>query len=153
GSVGNKLNVPGGNFKIAGGSVGNDAIVQNLVSTARAKLTMSSGAIGDRFRVQGYFSQPNPNVAPVIGPAPVEISGGTVGDGFSAGIASIVNISGGTFRDLFVAEKGSTINLFGTSFFINGAPIPGLIRNVPYSITTRDVTLSGFFVDGSPFSF
>lgn len=153
GAVGAMLNVAGGTFKITGGSIGDDAIVQCPVSTARAKLTINSGAIGNHFRVQGYFSQPNPDVAPVIGPATVEISGGTIGVGFSAGISSIVNISGGNFGDLFVAEKGSTINLFGTSFFVNGDPIPGLIRDMPYTITNRDVTLSGLFIDGAPFSF
>ena len=153
GSLGNKLNVAGGTFTNSGGAIGSNAIVQSLVSTARAKLTMTSGSIGDHFRVQGYFSQPNPNIAPVIGPATFEISGGTIGSNFSAGISSIVNISGGTFGDLFVAEKGSTINLFGTSFLLGGNPIPGLTLGVPFTVTNRDVTLSGFLVDGSPFSF
>lgn len=43
----------------------------------------------------------------------VNISGGTVGDDFSAYRGSIVNVSGGIIGDFFIASDGSVINLSG----------------------------------------
>jgi hypothetical protein len=153
GSIGDRLRVTGGSITMSGGSIGANAQVTSLSSTARGRFKITGGSVGDGFRVQGYFSQPTPTATPVVGPATVDILGGTFGDRFTAGVAGIVNISGGLFGESFVAEKGATINLFGRSFAIDGMPMTGLIRDVPFTVSMRDVTLSGVLADGSPFSF
>jgi hypothetical protein len=51
------------------------------------------------------------------------------------------------------AAIGSQVNLVGTEFLLGGQPIAGLALNQPFTINDRNTTLSGVFVDGSPFSF
>ena len=83
----------------------------------------------------------------------VNISGGSVGDSFVASFRSVVNISGGSFGEGFTAQNGSSINLFGSEFFLDGVPMDSLAAGEAVTIVERDVTLSGVFTDGSPFSF
>ena len=83
----------------------------------------------------------------------VNISGGTVGSRFEARSGSQVNLSGGTVGDGFQAFSGSEVNLFGTEFFLDGMLLDELIVGEAFTITDRDVTLSGLLADGSAFSF
>ncbi|MBA4105004.1 MAG: hypothetical protein C0485_04535 [Pirellula sp.] len=153
GSIGDRLRVSGGAMTMSGGTLGDGAQVTSPTNTTLGRFKITGGSVGNGFRVQGYFSQPTPTSAPVVGPATVEILGGAFGERFTAGVASIVNISGGIFGESFVAEKGATINLFGRSFAIDGIPMSSLIRDMPFTVSMRDAMLSGVLTDGSPFSF
>jgi len=81
------------------------------------------------------------------------ILGGDLGGGFSARSGSQVNISGGTNMFAFHAFAGSEVNLFGSDFLLDGVPVAGLIEDVPTTISDRGAQLTGFYEDGSPFSF
>jgi hypothetical protein len=71
---------------------------------------------------------------------------------------AILNISGGS-QGQFAgfpqvnAIGATTLNVYGTQFLVDGAPIAGLITGVPFTITQRDVELTGLFVDGRPFKY
>jgi hypothetical protein len=65
---------------------------------------------------------------------------------------AVVNIHGGSFT-VFQGNNNSVINLFGTEFQLGGVEIPGLDMDQPFTITDRNVTLTGILADGSPFSF
>lgn len=83
----------------------------------------------------------------------INITGGAVGAGVDAFNGSTVDISGGDIGDDFDAMIGSTVNLFGSSFFLDGVELTGLVSGEAFTITDRDVTLSGLLADGSPFEF
>jgi len=85
----------------------------------------------------------------------VNISGGTIGDDFDAQNNSVVNISGGSVghRD-FDASAGSEVNLFGSDFVLDGVPLDAsLTIGDAFTIDSRNVTLSGILADGTAFSF
>ena len=48
---------------------------------------------------------------------------------------------------------GNALNLFGSHFQLDGVAIDDLRLGEQFTITDRDVTLSGLLADGSPFSF
>jgi len=84
----------------------------------------------------------------------VNISGGSFDFAFDANDGSQVNISGGTFGPDFDASSGSTVNLFVNAVAIDGVPMENdLVMGEAFAIENRDQTLSGVFVDGTPFSF
>ena len=119
---------------ISGGTVGDD-----LVTFAGGEVNISGGTIGERFDAfEGSV---------------VNIIGGTVGDNFDAFEGSVVNISGGTVGDNFDALEGSVVNIYGSEFFIDGVELDTLLLGEAFTITDRDVTLSGLLADGEQFSF
>jgi hypothetical protein len=65
----------------------------------------------------------------------------------------VINISGGSFGDGFKAEAASTINLRGISFFLEGVELTGLVPNEAFTVTDRNVTLTGVLADRSPVDF
>lgn len=94
-----------------------------------------------------------PGLQPLSG-SEVNISGGTVDDFLIANAGSEVNISGGFFGDSFKALPGSVINIRGTYFELDGDPLFEILTtDEAFTITDRDVTLTGSFTDGSNFSF
>ena len=78
----------------------------------------------------------------------MNISGGTVGDRVEARSGSEINISGGTVGDEFRATFASQLNIFGSEFFIDGVELDTLLPGEAFTITDRDVTLSGVLADG-----
>lgn len=64
-----------------------------------------------------------------------------------------IGISGGTVGDVFFAGHCSVVNVFGSEFSIDGVELDTLVPGEAFTITGRDMTLSGFFVDGEQFSF
>ena len=83
----------------------------------------------------------------------VNIGGGSVGFNFDVFEGSVVNISGGTFGNTFDAFSGSTVNFSGSEFFIEGVALDTLAIAQAFTITQRDIELSGLLADGEPFSF
>ena len=120
-------------FNVEGGVLGKGA------ETYNSEVNISDGSVGD------FFSAHLGSV--------VNISGGTIGNVFAARLGSEVNISGGTFGDSFQARFVSTVNIQGSEFSIDGTPLNNLQPGQPFTITDRDVTLSGVLADGEPFSF
>ena len=53
----------------------------------------------------------------------------------------------------FLAFDGSVVNLLGSEFSLDGELLDTLIFDDPFTISDRDVTLSGTLEDGSLFSF
>ena len=78
------------------------------------------------------------------------ISGGTIGNGFSS-LGAEVEISGGTFGNNFVIFPGSVVNVTGSQFAINGVQLTGLMIDQPFEITDRDVLFSAVLADGGLF--
>jgi len=71
---------------------------------------------------------------------------------------SVLNVSGGSvdfaeqFGGFFLQVVGSDLNVFGSDFAIDGNLVD-LTSDDPFTITDRDVTLSGLLLDGSAFSY
>jgi len=141
-----------------GGVLGSSFVAQSSSFSQPAEVNILSGTVGDAFQA-GFASR-------------INISGGVVGDFFRAKRGSLVNITGGFFGDHLVVRENAVVNIsggtfgngfnaideskvhfFGTDFLTDGNEIEGLIAGQPFAVTERDVTLSGIFADGSPFSF
>ncbi|MFO0790632.1 MAG: hypothetical protein U0805_14345 [Pirellulales bacterium] len=152
GKVGDNFGVGYGSaLAIVGGEVGNNC------EAVGATVTMTGGKLGEYF--DAFFG------------TTVNILGGTIGGGLEAHAGSTIHISGGTVLDLNAlggstvnisgglvdrissAEAGSSIHLFGTGFRLDEEPIGNLIPGEMISVRDREVYLSGWLADGSPFQF
>ena len=141
-SGGNVAAINGGGFNafsgsivnISGGDVGN-----NFEANSGSVVNVSGGNIGSPFRAN-FGSQ-------------VNISGGIFGANFEAFDGSEVNISGGVFGDNFDVSSGASVNISGSLFLIDGVELNELLPSQAFTITDRDVTLSGLLADGQSFSF
>ena len=134
GFVRDHFDAVGSVVNISGGFLGN-----NFIANSGSVVNISGGTLGISFRAEAGSL--------------VNISGGTLGDNFDAEAGSVVNISGGIPGEIFEAFAGSEVNLFGSEFFIDGLPMDNLLLDQAFTITDRDVTLSGLLADGEPFSF
>lgn len=139
----------GSTVNIQGGSVG-----RNLVAEEGSVVNISGGHVAHNFRAaEGSV---------------VSVSGGVL-DGFLVNRGSSVSISGGTWNDSIIADGDSTliisggvgsdslyvgsntnVNLIGTEFRLGG-DLLDLGLGVATIITDRDVPLTAFLADGSPF--
>ncbi len=139
GTAGSFLIGSGSEVDVSGGRVGPQEIFGD------SRLNVSGG------RVEGYGS-----FRPILANSgsEVTISGGTiVGPSIFIGGGAVANISGGTIESPIQTMNQSEVNLFGSSFRLDGAEIQGLELGVPFSVTARDVSLTGTWGDGSPFDF
>jgi hypothetical protein len=167
-AIGATVNVSGGNpgsihaftesqINIAGGSVSrlrayrgsHVNVTGGTVCCIEAKdgstINISDGTILGNNANRPIFAESGSNV---------NIAGGTVdGGNIFVSNTAVLNISGGTFNTTFQAVIGSQVNLTGTQFLLDGQQIAGLVLDEPFTITNRNVTLSGILADGSPFSF
>ena len=136
---GSEVNISGGNVScafevsnsvvnISGGTVG-----FGFLAESDSVVNISGGSI-ETFTASSRFFPSN-----VV----VNISGGTFGG----------PTFGGGFNDAFVANSGSEVNVSGSEFFIDGVELDTLQLDQAFTITDRDVTLSGLLADGEPFSF
>ena len=157
GTVGDNFGAfPGSEVNISGGTVGthfdaksgsvvniNGATVgDSFGASSGSEVNISGGTFGDYFRTRSG--------------SVVNISGGTVGDFIEIKSGSMVNISGGIFGDKFNdfdVDPGSTVNISGSEFFVDGLELDTLPSGEAFTITDRDVTLSGLLANGEPFSF
>jgi hypothetical protein len=142
---GSLMNVFGGNLGTVtafGGSVVNIAggSITDVVAYDGGTVNMSDGAVGQFFHAHNGST--------------VNVAGGAVGDFFTAHGGSVMNFSGGTIGDDLGADSGSNLNVFGTQFMLAGRDITSsLSEDVPFIVNDRNVTLTGFLADGSPFEF
>lgn len=102
----------------------------------------------------------------------VEISGGLFDTRVFAGDGSSLVVTGGTFNGLVElfgeskatirggqfagglhANAASEVNLIGREFLIDGVPVDGLTFGSEFLYSEREGTLSGVFLDNTPFSF
>ena len=83
----------------------------------------------------------------------VNISGGSVGDEVDANSGSEMNISGGSVGRDFDAFSGSEVSLFGSEFLLNDVLLESLVPGEAFTITERNVLLSGMLTDGTPLDF
>lgn len=114
-------------------------LVYSLISNG-AQVNISGGYVGGTFSSNGVDNMAN-------------ISGGVLDGPNFYHYAGTVNISGGTISGEFSARSDSMTNLFGKYFLLDGVPLSGLAEGEAFTITDRDVTLSGILSDGTPFSF
>ena len=81
----------------------------------------------------------------------LQIEGGEVAinsTSFTQGFANFANeiiLTGGAVGDFFSLQQSSQ------NFALDGVPIQGLTSNQAFTISERDVTLSGLLSDGTPF--
>lgn len=123
----------GSTVTVNGGSIG-----RYFQAYGSANVTVNGGAFDGSFRVEG---------------STVTINGGSLGSDLTVRLAGTVNVHGGEIGDGMIIEDEGTLHLFGSRFRIDGTPIIDLPFNEAYVIDDRNVTLSGFFEDGTPFSF
>ena len=170
GTVGNDLDASGSVLNISGGEVGRfldafDGSVVNIsggevggwaTAHSGSEVNISGGSVGCSFNA---FPGSEVNISGgEVGSgfdaaSEVNISGGVFGDDFAALNGSEVNISGGIIGDNFDVSSGAQVNFFGSQFFIDGVELDPLLLGHAFTITDRDVTLSGLLVDGQSFSF
>ena len=77
--------------------------------------------------------------------------GGALGAFFDAEAGGEVNISGGNLGN-FRANPDSVVNLIGRRFFLDGVELGALQEDQAFTITDRNVLLSGLLADGGQFS-
>jgi hypothetical protein len=84
----------------------------------------------------------------------VNISGGTIGGNLTTTSSSgtEVNISGGDLEGFFTIRSQVEFNLFGRYFHLDGIALSELQVGNAFTITDRNVNLSGLLADGTPFS-
>ena len=182
GEVGNSFDAQSGSMvNISGGDVGNlfDALSGSEVNISGgavgvgfeafgdSEVNISGGVVGGGFDAFGG-SEVNISGGEVgagfdaLSGSEVNISGGVVLDGFDAFDGSVVNISGGVVGNLagpalqipaFNAFGGSEVNILGSEFQIDGSQLDTLLLGEAFTITDRDVVLSGLLADGEQFSF
>ena len=135
GLVGNLFHVVAqSEANIADGTIGNVRVRENSV------LNLSGG------NASGFVTTHSNSVA--------NISGGTVNGSLGVFHTSTVNVTGGEFLGGLSAFEASNVNLVGKSFILDGVDITNsLIPNTPFTVTSRDVELTGLFEDGTPFLF
>jgi hypothetical protein len=133
GVVEGSFGVNGSQVTISGGVVGAD-----FWARESSRVIISGGVVGNRFEAQ-HGSQ-------------VTISGGLLGDNFHAHEGSQVTVSGGLLGKAFHAREGSHISFVGTEFLVDGEVITDLTVGEQITLVNRDVTLSGFLADHTPFS-
>jgi hypothetical protein len=146
GTLGNDAQVhAGGRANISGGTIQNtSSFTPALEVLPGGVVNVTGGSIGEGINVLG---------------AELNISGGTIGarlfavSDFATSTNAIVNVSGGTFAGSVQASIGSEFHLLGTEFLLDGIEIPGLVMDEPFTVTDRNVTLSGVLADGTPFDF
>ncbi len=143
----------GTEINIRGGSVG-----EEFDAFSGSEINITDGSAGANFDANSGSE--------------INISGGIIGDGFNAFSGSVVNISGGSIGDDFDALPGSQINIFGSDFVLDGVSLDDEIAMIdgmpiddgtpmgdempviePFTVVTRDVTLTGLYADGTEFSF
>ena len=176
GSLDGRFNAIRGTVNISGGSVATIRGIEFQASRGSV-VNISGGTVGGPFT--GFHvrdgSEANITGGVVNGvllaheDSTVTISGGTVAELFALeGSVStmiggslnrlcawhgIVNIAGGSLDGVIEARIGSQVNLFGSQFILDGIDITdSLTRGEPFTMASRDVTLSGLLNDGSPFS-
>lgn len=173
GAVGDRFDAQvGSRVTVTGGSVGT-----LLDAYADSRVTIDGGYVGSSFdafagstvsiaggTVDDRFNAYNGSVVNILGGTVfgsfeafsgslLNIAGGSLGSDVFVDGGTTVNISGGTVGNDFDAAAGSMVNLFGTQFLLDGAEIPNLLFDEPFTVIERNATLSGTLADGSPFSF
>jgi hypothetical protein len=84
----------------------------------------------------------------------INVTGGSLANSFVANLGSTINVSGGSIGNDFDAHAASAVNLFGTQIVLDGVDVTSLLtEGVPWTISDRDVMLTGTLVDGSSFEF
>jgi len=132
-------------------------VLGDSVETHNSLVNVSGGVVGDLFDA-GPGTEVNLSGGTVgsgfdaFEGSEVNITGGTFGVDFDAGPGSTVNISGGIMGFNFDAFPNSQVNIFGRGILIEGEPLEGLVLGQPFTITDRNVTLSGLLADGEPFT-
>lgn len=158
------LNVEGGEIGLFGVAVGSEVNISGgtvgefFNAFFGSVVNISGGSVGEGFEINPG-SEVNISGGNVAGlstflDSEANISGGSVAI-LSTFPGSVVNISGGSVgSDFFVVRSGSEVNLVGSNFVLDGVPLDdSLTMGEPFTIVEREVTLSGLFADGSPFSF
>lgn len=170
GAVTNEAEVrSGGEVNIIGGAVG-----ARFIARSGSEVNMSSGSVGTSFQasdgslvnisggVVGASLECNAgsevnlsggDFGDIVARGTVSISGGNVGSIIQTFSDSEVTISGGTRESGLLVRAGSQINIIGSEFFVDGEELDSLVLGEAFTITDRNVTLSGVLADGQPFSF
>ena len=116
----------GSEVNISGGEVFGQFFAFNSV------VNISGGTVGDDFQAAADSQ--------------INITGGTVGDGLGV-FGGEINLSGGTVGNDFDVNFGSVVNISGSEFFIDGVELDTLLPGEAFTITGRDMTLSGLLAD------
>ena len=160
--AGSEINISGGSvsfsltafsgstINITGGNVS-----RSFRALSGSEVNIDGGSVGDFFSAESgsEVNIDGGSVGLFNADSDVNINGGTFSD-FAANVGSVVDITGGVFAERFLAFSGSDIEIRGSDFVLDGEPLDdNLTFGIPFTITNRDVTLSGVFADGSAFSF
>ena len=159
--IGGEVNVNGGilgaRFMAGSGSEVNilsGSVGLSLQALEGSQVNISGGNIGDSFE-SNAGSEANisgGNLGDIVARGSINISGGIVESLLQANSGSEVTISGGSI-DAIAASAGSQLNIIGREFFVDGQELDALVPGEAFTVTDRDITLSGSLANGQPFSF
>ncbi len=135
----------GAAYNISGGTLG-------MLESAGGQIVMSGGILDGSVRLG---TDPFEGVS-TAEPTRFTIVGGEMISGiFIVYPETIVEVKAGfDFGRLDLVEvwNDAEFGLFGNSFMIDGTPVDGLQPGEPFEVTQRNVTLSGLYQNGTPFS-
>ena len=148
-----EVNISGGTF------VGVGVFSNSLDARDGSEVNISGGIFDSGLSVVGDSDGGTVNISGGIFDARVEsfdrgvinVSGGTIDIIGALNFESVVNISGGTVSS--IREGSGTVNISGSEFSIDGLDLDTLVLGEAFTVTDRDVTLSGVLADGEQFSF
>jgi hypothetical protein len=145
-SVNSVINMLGG---IVQGTI--TAGVAGTVNISGGEVEGRIGVLGGVANISGGFVRES---LAINNNSSVNISGGTIGGNLTTTSSSgtEVNISGGNVEGFFTIRSKVEFNLFGRYFHLDGIALNELQVGNAFTITDRNVNLSGLLADGTPFS-
>ena len=159
--IGAEVNVSGGSlgsrFMARSGSevnISSGTVGISFQALGGSLVTISGGTISDSLEVNAgsEVNISGGTLRDIVARGSMNISGGNIERLFQANSGSVITVSGGSI-DAIAASGGSQVNLIGREFFVDGQEIDTLVEGEAFTVTDRNVTLTGLLADGQPFSF
>ena len=155
GSIGLGVQLSNGTLQIEGGEVAinSTSFTQGFANFAN-EIILTGGAVGD------FFSLQQSSQLKIAGGSVQSfgVFSGSTAEIFSGAITRFPDILGGGVVNFYGGQVnavrvfgGGEAHFFGSNFALDGVPIQGLTSNQAFTISERDVTLSGLLSDGTPF--
>ena len=159
--IGGEVNVRGGTlgarFMAGSGSevnISSGSVGSSLQALSGSLINISGGNVSDSLEVSAgsEVNISGGTLRDIVARGSMNISGGNIERLFQANSGSVITVSGGSI-DAIAASGGSQVNLIGREFFVDGQELDTLVPGEAFTVTDRNVTLTGLLADGQPFSF
>lgn len=125
-------------------------VERTIVVDDHSAFTMTGGVVGEAYVLNSYGTVAGGQIETLsTGDSTISIMGGAIKNLVSRGP---VQIYGGAITDQIYASPGCHLNFHGRQFALDGVDITNqLILGQPFTVSERNVTLSGRYRDGTTF--